>query len=426
MAILNEVYIGRLPEIDEMVTDIHNIREEYKQKGNISILKSAKVFEKHVEDMWGFSAFLFDIYIDNYPNAYTYCVGCCLDMPILKSIEYTNKGYSFVKKSNFAATTKIATSLLSAEEMSDEEILAVLLHEIGHSFTERASMANALMNTYRKSYLIQAIEDVILSILFLCPGQLASSIKFLTRLNSNLDTFITKLNKVTKNIPVLRHVSMTSESVKELISRKITEYISMLTRSSADEDYVKRLQNRLDKEEKNRKEKNYSWNTALGRSNERLSDDFANMYGLGPQLATGLIKMGAPYKYGRLAGSEVSDIQKKADDVIMQIYNIIDVHPGNVDRIFAMIDALEMDYKELKVDQKTKAAMMRDIKALKALVEDLKKNQKLLEEYNNKYMKDTTKKLIKKGNSETQREKEINNRKQINDDWERGRKNKKE
>ena len=45
MAILNEVYVGRLPEIDQMVTDIHNIREEYKAKGNISVLKTTKIFE---------------------------------------------------------------------------------------------------------------------------------------------------------------------------------------------------------------------------------------------------------------------------------------------------------------------------------------------------------------------------------------------
>ena len=75
MAILNEVYVGRLPEIDQMVTDIHNIREEYRAKGNISVLKTTKAFESHVEEMWGFKAFLFDIYISSTPNAYTMCAG---------------------------------------------------------------------------------------------------------------------------------------------------------------------------------------------------------------------------------------------------------------------------------------------------------------------------------------------------------------
>lgn len=419
MAILNEVYVGRLPEIEEMLTDIHNIREEYKQKGNISILKSTKVFEKHVQDMWGFKAFLFDIYIADVPNAFTYCVGSCINVDTAEIIECTSKGYRFCKGSNVAASSKIATSLLLDESISDEELLAIILHEIGHSFVERSRKVNDLANAHRKTYLSTLILCLILSILTLNPFDLVSNFKQLMALFNGYNTFHTQLQKVTKNVPVLRHISMTSKEVSTFIVDTINNFLTKLGRKSGgDSNYLKRLEKMKEKEEN--KFNKMGDNLAFSRTNERLSDDFANMYGFGPQLATGLIKMGAPYKYGILSKLEADDTQKKIDDTIMQIYALIDAHPGNVDRVIAMLEALEQDYKSMKnVDPAIKAAMKEDIDELKNLINDLKKTQKIMKEYNNKYMKNTAKKQVEKGNTETKKEKTYNNRGQINKDWEK-------
>lgn len=422
MAILNEVYVGRLPEIEEMLQDVHDIRAEYKEKGNVSILKSVKRFEKHVEDMWGFNAFLFDIYIDDVPNACTWCVGSCVNVDTKYAIEFTNKGYRFSPRSNVAATSKIATALLADESISDEEILAIILHEIGHSFVERAEKVNTLMMAYRRTYLSNAIFNIVLGICLFNPFIVIQSVNAAVRLNTQMNTILTKLSKITKNIPVLRHVSMTTEQAKAFISKKINDYFTLLSRRGMDSAYIRQLEKTKEKYEeiiKKTKGDPYADGLAMGRSNERLSDDFANMYGFGPQLATGLIKMGNPYKYGVLADQEVTDIQKKADDLIMQIYAIIDVHPGHVDRVFAMVDALEQDYKQLKVDPKTKAAMKADLDALKAIVEDLKKTQKLMQAYDNKYMKETAKRDAKRGNTESKKEKSFNDREKINKEWEK-------
>lgn len=419
MAIINEVYIGRLPEIDQMVTDIHNIREELKRKGNISILKSTKVFEKHVQEMWGFKAFLFDIYIADMPNAYTYCVGSCINVDPKKVIECTNKGYRFCKGSNIAASSKIATSLLLDESISDEEILAIMLHEIGHSFTERAAKVNELGIEYRKGYLGQAILYVLISILSLNPVSLGASMSQLIRLFNDNNTFLTQLSKITKNIPVLRHISMSTKEFSNFVSNILYKWMYKSSRESVDKKYQKQLE-KINKKEQEKFDKGKMPDSlAMSRSNERLSDDFANMYGFGPQLATGLIKMGAPYKYGVAAEVEANDVQKKCDDLIMQIYAMIDAHPGNVDRVIAMLEALEQDYKTMKASPEIKEAMMEDIKELKNLVADLKKTQKIMKEYNNKYMQNTAKSQANKGNTETKKEKKFNNRTKINKEWEK-------
>lgn len=422
MAVLNEVYIGRLPEIEDMLQDIHNIREEYKEKGNVSIIKSTKDFEKHVEDMWGFKAFLFDIYIDDVPNAFTWCVGSCVNVDTRDAIECTSKGYRFSPKSNVAAKSMIATSLLVDDTMSDEEILAIILHEVGHSFVERAAKVNDLMNAYRRTYLNNAILNVLLSILVLNPINFINSSKLLLSLNTQMNTIMTKISKALKNVPLLRHAAMGTKQMEAYVSKKINDYFTLLSRNNIDSNYIRKLEKTKQQYDDIIKKNNgdpYGKGLAMGRSKERLSDDFANMYGFGPQLATGLIKMGNPYKYGVLSTVEATDLQKRADDLVMQIYAIIDEHPSNVDRVLAMVDALEQDYKSLKAEPAVKAAMKEDLDALKAIANDLKKTQKLLKDYNNKYMQATAKKNANKGNSETKREKEFNDRDKINKEWEK-------
>lgn len=421
MAILNEVYIGRLPEIQQMVEDVHNLRAELKTKGNISILKSAKVFESHIQDMWGFKAFLLDIYITDTPNAYTYCVGTCINVDTAQIIECTSKGYRFAKGSNVAATSKIATALLLDESISDEELLAIILHEIGHSFVERSNKVNELASAYRKTYLTSYICYIIYSMLMLNPVGVISNFNGLMSLFNGYKTFQTQLAKMTKNVPVLRHVSMTSKEMNAFITGKIYDLLTILGRKSGgDSNYLKSLEKMKKKEQGKFDKGKMTDNLAYGRSNERLSDDFANMYGLGPQLATGLIKMGSPYKYGILSKLEADETQKKIDDTIMEIYGLIDVHPGHVDRAIAMLEALEQDYKAMKnIDPAMKAAMKEDIDELKNLINDLKKTQKIMKDYNNKYMQASAKKHANQGNTETKKEKKYNNRDQINKDWEK-------
>ena len=82
-----------------------------------------------------------------------------------------------------------------------------------------------------------------------------------------------------------------------------------------------------------------------------------------------------------------------------------------------MIEGLEYDYKNLKVDKKIKDQMKKDIDALKALADEIKKCKGLLEDYDNKYMSKAASEAIKKGSTETKKEKQYNDRKQVNDDW---------
>lgn len=418
MAIINEVYVGRLPEIEQMIKDVHAIREEYNAKGNISVLKSTKVLEKHIEQLWGFKAFVLDIYISEIPNAYTQCAGSCVNCDLDDVIEYTNKGYRFSPKSNICAISKIATCLLADKSITDEEILAILLHEVGHSFVERSSKISSVLNTFRKSAFIMYILYIFISLLSLNPFDAVVSFKLALTSHTFMKRVFTEITKLAKNIPGLRHIKMTMEEITTAIDTTISNWFTKIGRNNYDTDRYDRVKKqKKDAEDTVRKNK-LSQQQAYQRSLERLSDDFANTYGLGPALASGLLKISRPYNYGIYSEMKVTDIQKKIDDCMHETIDAISSHPGNCDRLLAMIDALEQDYKTLKVDEKIKVQMKQDIDALKKLAKDLKKTEGIIKQYHNKYMEQSAKKDIKK-NTETKKEKAYNNRADFNRKWQK-------
>ena len=418
MAIINEVYVGRLPEIEQMIKDVHAIREEYNAKGNISVLKSTKVLEKHIEQMWGFKAFIVDIYISNYPNAYTESAGTCLGCDMDSVIEYTNKGYRFSPKSNICAVTKIATSLLSDKSITDEEILAILLHEVGHSFVERSTKVNTVVKECKNSAFIMYIIYAMFLLLSLNPFAANMYLKAAIKQSTFLNRIMTESEKIIKNIPGLRHIKMGINQIIASLEDALQKYSISSTRENYDKDTLKQANKQKKQAQDKLKKNKLTQQQAYERSLERLSDDFANTYGLSLPLASGLLKIGNTYKYGALADMKITDLQKKIDDVISEATDAMGVHPGNCDRLLAMIDALEQDYKTLKVDEKIKAQMKQDIDALKKLAKDLKKTEGVIKQYHNKYMEQSAKKDIKK-NTETKKEKAYNNRTEFNRKWQK-------
>ena len=80
--IVQEVYIGRVPEIEDIFNEFKELRHTYAawKTGNTS-KRTAKI-EKMIEDFWGFKAFSLDIDPSSSPNAFTYPVATSIDIEI--------------------------------------------------------------------------------------------------------------------------------------------------------------------------------------------------------------------------------------------------------------------------------------------------------------------------------------------------------
>ena len=120
--IVQEVYIGRIPEIEEMFNEFKELRATYRVWKSGNTAKRTARIEKMIEDLWGFKAFSLSIDPSSAPNAFTYPVATSLDIDPTDYIVTDYKGYRFTKQAKVAAISKITAGLFTNKAFTDEEI----------------------------------------------------------------------------------------------------------------------------------------------------------------------------------------------------------------------------------------------------------------------------------------------------------------
>ena len=361
--------------------------------------------------MWGFKAICINILNSEITDIMTLPAGLSIDINLKDSIQFTNTGYKFSSDSNICSEILINKRLLEDITLSDEEIAGLLLHEIGHSFVDRSNMINYIKEC-QKEYIVQRNIDILkqdikkLSLLSL-PKDIGDIIKHhnLYRV-SNI-----KMKKLIKNLPGYTLIKMNLEELK-ITKQKINNHKYKIHHYS--EDDISRAQKEKESTLKNLDSILSSSGYAFARSEERLSDDFASMYGLGAALASALIKLGNPYHNGK-NDKKFTDIDKQCIALFNTIAELQYEHPGDCDRVLAMIDALEQDYKTLKLNSKIKNQMKQDILAIKSIKHDITYSINIMKEFE-KYTQQEYRINIQ-NNTETPIEKIYNDRNQINQDY---------
>lgn len=91
------------------------------------------------------------------------------------------------------------------------------------------------------------------------------------------------------------------------------------------------------------------------------------MYGLGASLASALIKLGNPLHYDSAFKEKFNDIDRQAIAIFNSISELQLEHPSDCDRLLSMIEGLEYDYKNLKVDKKNKRSNEKRYRCIKSI-----------------------------------------------------------
>ena len=152
---------------------------------------------------------------------------------------------------------------------------------------------------------------------------------------------------------------------------------------------------------------------------ERLSDDFATMYGFGNEISTGLVKMEDYDNQGafmRITHSipVIGYIFKKQDAMVTEMNGLISAHPSSPDRILSILDNMESDLrKDKEMPEKVKRELKSNIRKQKAIIEDLKKDQPTIVENKNEYIQALTAMGLNAGNTEDFMEKKFTDPAQI-------------
>lgn len=416
--IVQEVYIGRIPEIDEIFEEFKDLRSTYKvwKSGNTA-RKTAKI-EKMIEDFFGFKTFCLTIESNPVPNAYTFPVSASIDLDPDMYIKSSSKGYRYIEKAKVAAITRIHSGLFTNKTFSDEEVFAIFLHEIGHSFVHRSPYIAAQQDVYKSMIIIQIIQQLLFGILTANPLAIidavesgAASLNFIKRFNAAFE-------KAIKKVPILRNTLDLSKLTANTILNALSNTIYTILTGTG----ITALMSNINKWEYNEYGKNQikltGHSNAYARSQERLSDDFATMYGFGNYLSSALLKMENPDNQGLYMKvihniPIIRKIFNYSDAISIEMNGLLGAHPSSADRILSILNSMESDLKNDKdIPEKAKKEMRVIISQQRALIKDIKDGTSKIKNKND-YLEALTLLGFENGDSEDFLEKKFTDRKAL-------------
>lgn len=417
--IVNEVYFGKVQEIEDIFTEFKRLRHDYSMLKTWSNSKQTAKIEKMIENFFGFRAFTLEISLDSIPNAYTYPVSTCIDIDPTDFIETTSKGYKYKKNARAAAQSIITSGLFKNKALTDEECFAIFLHEIGHSFVHRSPMIAAQQDVYKSALIINIIMNVIISILTLNPMGIVDAAGQFFQSNSFFKLVDTKITQIVKKTPLLRDIKFVAGISFDILKNTLVRTINTLVTVTG----IGLLNAKLNKWQYDsvisNQEKITGKQNAYGRSMERLSDDFATMYGFGPALSTGLVKI-ENYKNQGLYMKAMNDLPligkltKKTDAIAMELNGLIGVHPASSDRILSILEAMKKDIDiDKKMPEKIKVELRANIKEQERIIKEIKNEQNEALKNKNQFLQAITVLGLKDGSTEDFLEKKYTDRKKL-------------
>lgn len=367
---LNEAYFGKSKDLLEIENQVKTIRNKFRNSygnnryfgdfnGDPEVLKLNRLFEK----AFGIGCFSINFNRSSILNAFTlpvsykYDTGLVLNPNKLKQLTYVDEnGMKFKKNNNLAIICNINTGLFFNPRFTDGEIVAIILHELGHNFAEALDTRIA-MNSMILSHL-QVILDIIniingnLTINSISPQRFNWFGKFEKELReslySNCKPIISLYNVGQGFIGALKdamvnvvYMIMTFNPIAGLSQKIFQKVINTIVRPTA-------------------------------YRNEKIADRFATMHGYSTELTSSLSKMedsglGIDIKEAFDSIPVIGGILSLGPCMVGIITGAFDEHPQWSERLEDQIRALEYELNSSSLDPKMKKELQSQIKQIKDL-----------------------------------------------------------
>lgn len=385
--VLNEAYFGNIPEIDKMVGCIHRYRarkaralkdidmgKDLYDTSKDFMDKDIVEFNRLVEKVWGFGAFSLSIVGDITTNAFTISCSNRYDISTKKmTIADSKYGLRYDKKYNVTGLIWIHSGLILNEEFTDREIMAVLLHEIGHNFSAAVDGAANLATNMGKVLNIFTVYGMYLAILI----NPIDNYK-LTTAYSNADAISyveekkTLLNNTKAVSSIVKNFRFFSNIIENIANSAGSLILPLIVLTNYSGYLLTTLYNKI-----------MSLFTdpssiihVLKKHDEKVADNFATMYGFGSDLSSALAKM------HNLGGNLYSSKVLEKTPLLSLFYaaimspfalidNLFDPHPSNKKRRRSQITYLVAELKKQNIEPKAKKQIIEQLTELVALEENL-------------------------------------------------------
>ena len=341
MEFLNEVYFGRKP-VEPLRKQLSIIREKFRNKNITSQSSQDPVvlkFNRLAESIFGFHSFSLYIQPDRLPNAYTFPVDTFYTThdkyQVINALKASPNGFKYNNMEGISAVMALNIGLIDMDIITDDELMATTLHEIGHCFFLAVTSPD---NSYTSS---RKLSSIVLSILNRAKTAVNSG-KYINGeyVDKDINIFTSTINNIKQSFANLKKKKNLTESMQD----------------------------------------NMRWSRIM-YTNEKFADNFAASYGYAEDISSLNVKISKyyadlinehPKNYPHFY--EVMLMYKMYfNDFMKYVLNLKDVHPEDLARVKTTADYIKREIAREGIDPSMK----------KELIDELNKINRIIEEYKN-------------------------------------------
>ena len=373
--VMNEAFIGKTETLLEIERELNSLRsQKLDVYTNISqhpnIININRLFEKQ------FGMYLFALKVDNSKihNAYTMVIANNFDIAYYSDLPSMvtgtlKEGFRWKEGNDLCIIVNISLGILMDQNISDSEIFAIILHEIGHNFADALYGEINFANKENMIALEKALSSYasIIGFLLALPLYIKAK-KMLKEYNNSTRIKREKNPKKTSKI----------KGIIQGLGSKWNDYASYKAELRARKRGGKIYRDY--KREAGAAAKERARN-GLDRQNEVIADKFAGIYGYAVEISSGLTKLtyhkSEAAKKLEAAGGRLAAASRDYEDAVKDICDY-DCHPNLVQRINEEIKLLERELQKEDIDPRLKLIMIDQLEQLKSIIAKITKTSKMM------------------------------------------------
>lgn len=357
---INEVYFGKTPELQKIENQLGKFRSKYME----NYIKTPLInkdpdllkYNRMMEEYFGFGIFSLSIIEIPKVNAYTISVSGTFDTALYqKNLQVDKNHFKFNPKANYTCETFIYSGIIFNPDFTTEEVMAVIMHEVGHNFYNALSggfgVLDKLIDTIHVLlYLMEHPEDAVATVIGRNNAikSMEMRIKRYCREHNLIisDIFLTVewMLNISKNIPNIAFDLLDKVTLGFFVLAAIPR--SILTAITDP----------------------FTWILMpFDLNNEKTADNFCTFHGYGPALSTALNKLDSttPSKLDKAFNNIplLSNMYSINHSIAELILSTFDCHPDIIARIQDQLNMLKRELDKDDLDPKMRKAILADIAA---------------------------------------------------------------
>lgn len=381
---INEVYFGKTKEILAIEKQLDLVRNKYMNRylTNIFVNNDPDLLKlnRMIEDYFGFGCFSLNIINEPTINAFTIPIDFRLregGTGKIKSDLIVNKNtFKFEKSADYTCMVYIYSGVIFNSEFTTGEVMAMILHEIGHNFYSAInnSGTGVMVDLYMSLKIIYDIYLIFVGLISNPSISLTGSIDLLTstddyyklkekmkktlRQNNDLIIKLIDIQKWFKSLANTAKLSIIN--IIDMASLGLLHPVAGVLNTAINLNLLSLLF------------------LPMHYKNERTADNFATIYGYGPdhislhnKINSLNIKQPSKVKTLYMKIPLISNLYALNVNIGIILFTAFDEHPVGISRCSDQLNMLKRELEKSDIDPKMKKAIQEDIKVCESNIKDI-------------------------------------------------------